>query len=273
MIVCMACRRSSLFAVTTLVLLASAGCVQHGGALQGRASDEWTRSYTLAAGGEFQIVGAVGAIAVEAGAGPTVEVKAERVARARTEDSARQIPSRIRISEDVASDKVVLRTEGLGGVVIGIEVEVNYHVTVPRSTRLRLHTAGGDISIANLDGAVVASATNGAIVARGVAGGFEARSTNGNITVDVSAVSRAPIDLRAVNGQISLTLPVSANANIDASCTNGSIELVDLPLELTGEQSRRRTRGRLNEGGAPVELSTTNGDIHIRGAAGAPKTP
>jgi hypothetical protein len=30
-----------------------------------------------------------------------------------------------------------------------------------------------------------------------------------------------------------------------------------------GEQSRRRVRGRINGGGTPVELTTTNGSIHV----------
>lgn len=63
-----------------MVSVALAGCQFHGGELTGRAADEWTRSYTLEPGGEFQIVGAVGTIDVQGGAGPAVEVKAERIA-------------------------------------------------------------------------------------------------------------------------------------------------------------------------------------------------
>jgi len=95
-------------------------------------------------------------------------------------------------------------------------------------------------------------------------GGVDARSTNGNITFDLASVGKDAVDLRATNGNISLTLPAAAGANIEATCTNGAIDIADLPIELSGEQSRRRARGRLNGGGAPVEATTTNGDIHIR---------
>jgi hypothetical protein len=259
----MARRSLSLSAVVLLVLGLSA-CRTHGGALEGRASDVWTRSYTLADGGEFQIVGSNGTIDVDGGGGGTIEVKAERVARAQTDAGAAEIARRVRISEDVAPDKIVLRTEGLGGIVIGVEVAVNYHVSVPASTRLRLHTANGDVTVANVAGIVVVSTTNGSITAKSVSGGVDARSTNGAISVDLASVSKDAVDLRATNGAISLTLPASANANLEASCRNGSIDIADLPLELTGEQNTRRTRGRLNEGGTPVEASTTNGDIRIR---------
>jgi hypothetical protein len=258
--------RSRTYALAWAALLSVplAGCQMHRGSLQGRAADEWTRTYTLSPGGELQIVGGVGVIDVQGGTGATVDVRAERVVKAASNDAAAPLVSRVRISEDIAPEKIVLRTEGLGGILIGVDVEVNFHVTVPASTRLRLRTAGGDISLTNLDGVVVASTTNGNLVGKALRGGVDARSTNGSVTMDLAAISRDPVDLRAVNGSITLTVPRDANANIEANATNGALDTADLPIELTGEQTRRRARGRLNDGGTPVELTVTNGDIHIR---------
>lgn len=236
----------------------------HGGPLQGRATDTWTRSYTLQEGGEFQIVGSNGTIDVRGGTGTAIEVNAERVVRAQTDSAAAGIASRVKIGEDVAADRIVLRTEGLGGIIIGVEIAVNYHVTVPASTRLRLHTENGDVTIAGVTGAVIASATNGTLTGTALGGGVDARATNGTIAMDLASVSKDAVDLRTTNGEITLTLPASANANIEASCRNGTIDIADLPIELMGEQNRRRARGRLNEGGTPVEASTTNGNVRIR---------
>jgi hypothetical protein len=248
-----------------LLCVAVAGCdVHHGGPLEGRASDEWTRTYTLESGGEFQVVGAVGSIDVKSGSGSTIDVRAERIVHARTDAAAQPMVTHVRIGEDVTPDKIVLRSEGLGGIIVGAEVEVNFHITVPAATRLRLRAAGGDITVADVDGPVVASSTNGAIAGNRLRGGVDARSTNGNITMDLAAVSKAPVDLRAVNGAVTLTLPSTANANVEANCTNGVIDIAGLPIEILGEQTKRRSRGRLNEGGTPVEVTTTNGDIHIR---------
>jgi hypothetical protein len=247
--------------------LASASCELHRDrALQGRAADEWVRTYTLAEGGEFQIVGAGGTIDVQSGTGPGIDVRAERLVKATSDAMAQSVVSKVRIAEDVAPDKIVLRSEGLGGILIGVEIEINFHVTVPPSTRLRLRASNGNISLANLRGAIVASTTNGGITAKAIDGGIDARSTNGSVSVQLASVAKDPIDLRAVNGQIELTLPPTANANIEANSTNGTIDKGELPVELTGEQTRRRMRGRLNEGGAPIELTSTNGDIHLRAA-------
>jgi DUF4097 and DUF4098 domain-containing protein YvlB len=51
--------------------------------------------------------------------------------------------------------------------------------------------------------------------------------------------------------------------NLSASTVNGPIEVTGLALDLMGEQSKRRVRGRLNGGGTPIELTTVNGRIQI----------
>ena len=249
-----------------LALLAAVlgSCNMHrGGTLPGHASNEWTRNYAIPAGGQFQIVGASGTIDVQGTTGSTIDVKAERVVRAATDAMAESMVSRVRISEDVAPDKIVLRSEGLGGVTVGVDIAVNFHVTVPVGIALRLHSANGDITVANVDGALVASSSNGSIIGKALRGGVDARATNGSVTIDLASVSKDPVDVRATNGAIELSVPPTANANIEANCTNGSVDFGDLPLEMTGEQTKRRTRGRLNEGGAPIELTTINGNIRL----------
>lgn len=253
--------RALLALVSTVVLCAACG---HAQSRAGRASDEWARSYALAPGGELQVVGGVGTIEVRGGAGSTVEVRAERVVRAATDALAKPMVERVRIAEDVAADKIVLRNEGLGGVVIGADVEINFRITVPAATRLRLRATGGRITVADVDGAIVASTTNGPISGTGLRGGVDARAVNGDVTIDVASVGADPVELRSTNGSIELRLPAAADANVDATTRNGSIDVGELALETTGEQSTRRVRGRLNRGGAPVELTTTNGDIRVR---------
>lgn len=241
-----------------------AACNPHRvGLLPGRASSEWTRSYTIQPGGEFQVVGAGGTIDVQGTTNPAIEVKAERVVRAATDAMAASMAPRVRITEDVTPDKIVLRNEGLGGITVGVEIAVNFHVTVPAGTKLRLRSSKGDITMTNVDGTIVASSSNGAIIGKALRGGIDARATNGTITIDMAAVSKDPIDLRATNGAIQLSLPPTADANVEATCTNGSVDFSNLPLQLAGEQTKRRTRGRLNEGGTPIDLTTTNGDIHL----------
>ena len=237
--------------------------MEHAGALQASASDEWNRSYDLAPGGEFQIVASRGSVDIQGGAGERVVVTAERVARAATESTAKDVLPRIRIREDISPEKIVLQTEGLAGITIGVEVEVNYRVTLPATSRVRVRATNGGVTIADVEGQVVASSANGEIVGRRLGGGVEARVVNKNLMIDLAAFGRSPVDLRATNGSVDIAVPADANANLLANVTNGSVDVKDLAFEVLGDQTPRRVRGRLNAGGTPIEATAVNGNIRV----------
>jgi hypothetical protein len=257
---------------TSLVLLLLAGALSAAchaappGELSATASDEWVRQYRLAADAELQIVGGNGSVEVTGGPGDNVDVRAERVAKAATEAMAREIVPRIEIREDVTPNKLVLQSEGLAGITIGVEIRINYKITMPRDRRLRVRTANGAITLSNIDGHIVASTSNGKIVARSIgAGGIEARTANAGLDIDLAALGTEPVDLRTANGSIDLTLPKSVDANLLLNAQNGKVDIDPaLAWEPSDERNTRRLRGRLNAGGAPIEVTTFNGGIRIR---------
>ena len=57
-----------------------------------------------------------------------------------------------------------------------------------------------------------------------------------------------------------MALPQTAKATVIASWVNGGINLSGLQFEVR-EQARRRFEGRLNGGGATIEVATVNGGI------------
>jgi hypothetical protein len=90
-----------------LLALAGAGCDisadQNGFSITlatGQARDEWSRTYTVAPGGELIVVNVNGGIEVDAGSGPAVKVRAERRARASTDEAARDALKEIEIVEE-----------------------------------------------------------------------------------------------------------------------------------------------------------------------------
>lgn len=243
--------------------MAHSACTASLGGLTARASDEWTRTYPLAATGEVQITNGNGSIDVEGVEEGTVDIRAERIARGATDAAARELLPRITIKEDIKPNRVGIETERLTGIVIGVSFEVKYHVRVPNTALVRLRTTNGEITVSALSGRLVAATTNGAIIGRNLNGGVEARAVNGSVTIDVRSLGAELIELRTVNGAVELTLPGSGKANLSASVTNGVIDTSGFALDLMGEQTRRRVRGRLNGGGTPIELSTTNGPIRV----------
>lgn len=257
-------------ALTVVILMALAGVACHAavGELTGQASDEWIRSYPLTAGGELQISNTNGAIEVEGIDGTTVEVRAERTARGLSDDSARELLPRISIREEVAPGKVTIRTEGISGILVGASFQVRYRVRAPHSAVVRLRTTNGGLTLKAFNGRVVASTTNGSIVGEELGGSVEARTTNGNARFVLTGMTVDGVNVRTTNGNVQLAVPESTKANLSATCRNGTIEITGVGFTPDGEQTRRRAQGKLNGGGAPIELSTVNGGVRIRAREG-----
>ena len=249
----------------TLVLaLLAVGCHGSVGELAGRASDEWVRSYNLGPDGEIAITASNGTIDLEGYDGSTVEVRAERTARAVDDEAARELVSRIAINEEVASTRATIRTEGISGILIGVSYQVKYHVRAPHSVVARLRLTNGVISAKAFSGQLIANSTNGGVVGQDLSGRLEARSTNGEIRITMTAVPAGGVSIQTTNGRVDLALPDTVKADLSAECRNGSVTVEGLSFEAFGEQSRRIANGRLNGGGAPIEVRTTNGAVRVR---------
>ena len=257
------CGRSHAAAVAGLALatVVLPGCgipVGHGPSV----SDSWTHTYPLSTTGEVTIVNANGRIEVEGVEGGTVEVEAEKIARGATEQIARDLLPRIPIDERATPDFISIETRRLNGFLIGASYEVRYHVKMPRGATLRATTVNGGVSVKGMDGRVIARTTNGGVTATGMGGAVEARSVNGGVRVQFTSLGAGSVELRTVNGGVRVALPETAKATVSASWVNGGINLSGLPFEVR-EQARRRFEGRLNGGGATIEVATVNGGITL----------
>ena len=105
--------------ILALAAMLAVGCEMSIGNLTGRANDEWTRTYQLASGGELEIVNTNGRIDVEGTDGSAVEVRAERIAKAATDDGARELLPRITIRDEAKPDHIRIETERMSGLMIG----------------------------------------------------------------------------------------------------------------------------------------------------------
>jgi hypothetical protein len=261
----MASRISRHVAVLLLpAALAVGACDMSLGNLTGRATDEWTHTYPLSAGGEVRLVNINGKIDVEGVDGNTVEIRAERIAKSATDDAAHELLPRIKINEDVKPDRVSVETERMGGIMIGAGFEVRYHVKAPKNAVINVTSTNGVIALVNLTGKVTARTTNGLVSGKKMSGGVDAHTTNGAVNIDMVSVGKDRITLHTTNGGVSLSLPDTAKADLQASCTNGGINVTALDkLEIT-DKSRRHVEGKLNGGGTSITLETTNGGIKVR---------
>jgi putative adhesin len=263
-------RALRILAAAPLALVISA-CDVRLGNLAGRATDEWTHTYPLAAGGQVHIGNTNGKVEIEGIDGSTVEVRAERVARGVTDTAAQELLPRIEIKEDIRPDRVSVETARMSGIMFGASFEVRYHVRAPKSAVIDASNTNGLVVVSDFSGKVRARTTNGGVTGKGLSGGVEAVATNGRVNIELAAVGSDPIALRTTNGGVSLTVPESAKADISAACTNGGISVTGVKLEIS-EQSRRRLEGKLNGGGTLIDLRTTNGGVRLRSKTSGEET-
>jgi hypothetical protein len=258
--------------LSAFVVLSSAACdVQVGkdgfslDVASGRAQDTWTRSYSLSPGGRLELINTNGRIVAEPSAGSSVELVAERTAKASTDDGAQELMKQLEMREETSDSRV--RVEVRGPRTYGPSgFEVRWTVKVPRGVVVDLRTVNGKVELSGLEGEVRARTVNGGVEGRGLAvTTLEASTVNGGVDIQLTTplTGAASVSMEAVNGGVALALPGGSQASVTARVTNGGIDTADLDFQKTGEQTRRRFEGTLNGGGARVTLQTTNGGVRL----------
>jgi hypothetical protein len=232
---------------------------------QATAQDTWERTYTVAAGGQVEIINVNGEIRAEAATSGTVHVRAERRAKAGSDEAAKELLQKLEIREEAGPQRVRIETIVPRGRWGGHQVI--YTVQVPPGVHVDLRTTNGGVRLDNVGGEVRASSTNGGVRGRlADVSVLDARTTNGGVELELTgALARnGRVSLTSTNGGVRLAVPENTQGDLTARCTNGRVSVSDLPFEADGEQTRRRAAGRLNGGGARIDLQTTNGGVAIR---------
>lgn len=156
-------------------------------------------------------------------------------------------------------------------------------IKAPRTAVLDwLTTSNGSIRVTDTVGPARLRTSNGPIRVSGLSGSIDAQTSNGGITADLDRVdgpirvdtSNGSIDLRlpqhirdsvrahTSNGGITIRLPDGLDARISAHTSNAHITS-DFDVRMQGEIGRGRMEGVIGNGGPLLDLSTSNGGIHI----------
>ena len=161
-------------AVFVLPFLAVASAVSTGCDLamahyKEKQTAEWRKTYELQPGGRLEISNISGKIDVEPSTGNSVEILAEKTARAASSEAAKEALGRIEIQETASATNVRIETKmqrNAGGLFARAEQRVHYTVKVPALLEVRLSTVNGGIELRGLKGRVTAEATNGGVKPR-----------------------------------------------------------------------------------------------------------
>lgn len=249
-----------------LTLLASVAC-EVDFVPRAEAREEWKKSYPASADTQLAIENTNGKIVVRPGTGSTVEVIATRIAKAGSDDAAKQLLDGNKMEETVSGSSVRISSRSARLNFGRGQYQVNYEVRAPAGIALTLSATNGTIDVSDWNGRVEMRATNGTLTGVSLKGEVEATTTNGKIDVRLAALNERGVNLETTNGRVSLALPKDAKGRVLARVTNGSISVEGLNVEPSPSNTRRRYEAALNGGGGPtVSVETTNGSVTVRGS-------
>ena len=270
-------RKFSVLAAVVAVGLATAGCdiqAENGkfdiDFASGKATETWSRTYKVAPNGRFELINVNGRIVAEATDGADVVVEGRKTAKARTDEAAKELMAKLEIREEVGDSTVRVesrppRLNGFSGH------EIEWTVKVPKGIVVDFRTVNGGVRLNGLTNEIHAKTTNGGVRGEGiVAAKIEASAVNGGIDFELGAPLKDTdsIEFETVNGGVRLGLPEESKATITARCVNGGVHVEELTIDRDDQSAndherRRRLNGTMNGGGAKVNMSTTNGGVHL----------
>jgi hypothetical protein len=261
--------------------------------------EEVAREFEVGPGAELSVNNVSGDTRIRAQEGSVIKVWAKK------SGSSRRIAN-TQIEFDQVGDRVSVRTRagltGRWGIVRNVG-SVEYDITVPRGCRVHVHTVSGDVDVRDTGAALAAETVNGDITIHDVSGDstittvngdvsgtrlegtLAARSTNGDITIRESRLRR--FNLNSVSGDFLIETPLTVGEHYFAKTVSGDLQLViprdaratiqlktvsgDMHLEHPAEiikAGRRHWQGRINGGGATVEMQSVSGDLDVSAGSG-----
>jgi DUF4097 and DUF4098 domain-containing protein YvlB len=207
------------------------------------AADVVERSFDVSPNGKLEIVSDVGSIDIRSHDANTVEIRVSRLT-----------PRSEQLKLDFSTEGSTVRVKGdLPSDRNGGNYNVHFDVQVPRSFELDLTTAGGSISVDDLDGQVRAQTAGGSMDFGRMGGPVLARTAGGSIEL---RDSRADADLSTAGGSIEVG---DVAGEVRAKTAGGSIRIGRVEGSVEAHTSGGNVH--VDEAGGPVRASTSGGSV------------
>jgi hypothetical protein len=219
------------------------------------------KTFAVQPGGTLKVETAGGNISVEPGAGDTVKVVAKEKIRADSEAEADKILKDLELTIEQEGNDVTAIAKyrgGAGGWFGNNRVQVSFVVTVPGRYNTDLHTSGGNITVRDLAGRMLARTSGGNIKYGDIDGSIDGGTSGGNV------------DLGSCTGDTRLH---TSGGNVRAEKIVGKADLGtsggDIVVKLVENVLDANTSGGNVEAGiggalkGDCSLGTSGGDVKV----------
>ena len=129
---------------------------------------------------------------------------------------------------------------------------------------LHVSASDGSIDIRQASGTLEAHAADGRMKIDGRFSGVQLHSSDGNVELSLAPGSQLSTASRieSADGSVTLRLPHDLAADLDVSAGDGRIDC-SLPVTLDHEGGKGHIRSKLNAGGVPLSIRTSDGNVSI----------
>jgi HSP20 family molecular chaperone IbpA len=227
------------------------------------------KSFDADEGDTLTVVTDAGSIRVETHNKEEIEVFAE--IDGRNEDD-------FEVTFNQTSNGLKIRGEKEGNGWRNWNLRVKFVVTVPKDYNVDLDTAGGSISVddlngnvdvetsggsikmGNINGDVDAHTSGGSIRTEDIDGNVNAHTSGGSIKVTMTKQITESASLTTSGGSVTANLIDDIKVDIDASTSGGRVHS---DFDVDGVKRKRSIKGEINGGGPKLKLRTSGGSVHI----------
>lgn len=261
------------------------------------------REFPVGARPELSVTNISGRVDVRAGEGSSIRLRATKTGSPQAVEN-----TRIECTHD--GNRVSVKTRGEIGGLLNLArnvSSVDYDLVVPRdcevqveavgaevriqgiSAAVHLRTVGGDVDLQHLTGECHVTTVSGDVTGAHLSGALSLRTTSGDARITESQLSHFNLNsvsgdfwietplsagqhylAKTVSGDLRLLVPPSTGATVQMKSVSGDVES-DLRAEII-KAGKRHWQGRINGGGANVEVNSVSGELRIA-QVGASPTP
>ena len=226
----------------------------------GDVTNQINKTYTLAPGANVKIQSINGLVSIETWDGDRAEVNitvraSDMVTMERHPIIIEGTPNSLTIR--VEPDKESRRRGDRGWVSHEVRLKL------PKSVNLKVSSVNGKVDVGAITGEVGVESVNGGVVVAQAGTATQLSSINGGISVSLLRLGEGGLRVHSVNGGVKIGLPSETSAEIDVHSINGGIKS-DLPITVIGEMKHGQLRGRVGDGGPPINITSVNGGVTLQ---------
>lgn len=144
--------------------------------------------------------------------------------------------------------------------------KIEYEVTLPAGTPLRITTLSGDVDLSGLNGAITAKTVSGDLLLSALTGPLNVSSVSGD--VKLNGLGGSAVEAKTVSGDVDLSWPPAQAAELSLKSITGEV-YADPAVSFTNLKAKSyvgyQLHGSYGQGGGPlVKLESVSGDVFFR---------